>query len=113
MEKHEKRCTNNPNRVCNLCNFCDGGAPLKELVAFVKKYIQSKQNDFGGKDFWSTDEESVVLAGLREMNNCPACILSALRQSGAPFLFQSFDFKKEKAALWDNVNVDEMGCNRN
>ncbi len=96
MEKHEKGCTNNPNRVCGMHEFGIDveQKPLAELTAAMIT---------GG------------LPALREAaGNCPACILATIRQTQAnwpdDFLQRhaqaigGFDFRKEVAAFWEAVN---------
>ena len=53
-------------------------------------------------------EEAVdaVLPKLREAcNNCPACIMAALRQKGIPVpVAKNFHFKKECQSIWSDFN---------
>ena len=46
------------------------------------------------------------LQKLRDItNNCPACILAALRQKGICVpLVEGFDFKGECASVWADIN---------
>ena len=100
MEKHEKGCTLNPNRRCGICDFLTtGGTPLSELMALLPdpakfKHMESWDAgaEFGGSgEYEVMDDEALaaathaVLPKLRELtDNCPACILAALRQRGIP-----------------------------
>ena len=60
MEKHEKSCTANPERVCRMCSFADlEQQPFADLV---------KANTFEGFE---------ALKKLAQ--GCPACILAAER----------------------------------
>jgi hypothetical protein len=67
MEKHERGCTANPNRICGLCEHAV--PPLKqkttaELIACLS---------------WDKDEYG--MKELRELTEgCPSCILSGRHQ---------------------------------
>lgn len=67
MSTHEKRCTANPNRVCRMhLNYEHPQVPTLDLIACLR----SSEADHG-------------LAKLRQLSdNCPMCILAAIRQSG-------------------------------
>lgn len=86
LKRHETSCTANPNRVCNVCKMVEGvQKPIAELLAVLPK------------------GDSAVKA-LRELtNNCPACILAALRQSGCA-AYSSFRFVDEMASVWSEIN---------
>lgn len=96
MEKHEAGCTLNPNRKCGFCEHGETVTqPMPDLIAALG----------------NGDAEG--MAKLRELaGNCPGCILAALRQSQAltPWTLNpqgtyfEFDFKKESAAFWKEVN---------
>lgn len=105
-ECHERGCTANPDRICGLCGEVAeliGGKseqrPISELVAALS---EDKPN-------WGFDE-------LRRLaNNCPACILAALRQTPIRHGMSTedwwewmgqfdFDFKKELDSFWQEQN---------
>lgn len=121
MEKHEKGCTLNPNRECGICGFlCTGGAPLADLLALLPDPGKFKRmeswdagEEFGGSGEYEVaddpalrDATHAVLPKLRELtDNCPACILAALRQRGIPVpLIEDFDWSKEFAAAQSRMN---------
>lgn len=93
---HESRCTNNPNRVCGMCEL-DGDViqkPIAELSAAL---------------------ESGGIEGLRTAaEGCPACMLAAIRQSGINKVSEDpevpcpdvlfFDFKEECKTWWERYN---------
>lgn len=98
MRRHETGCTLNPARVCKFhANFDEPQRPILELRAA----LDIKLPDAG-------------LATLRTLaENCPMCILSAIRQSQlfkwdgdpenpAPSI--DFDFKAELKSAWDTIN---------
>jgi len=98
MAKHERGCTNNPNRVCRVCE-CGGidAKPLAELIAFAKTAVDA--NGFEG--ILSDQQE----AKLREMaGDCPCCLLATLRQSSV--VMHDFDFAKEMKAFWKMYNEE-------
>lgn len=105
-ERHERGCTANPNRVCGLCaevaELVGGKSeqkPISELVAVL-----------------SEDKLNYGFADLRDAaNNCPACILAALRQTPIrdgmstqdwwEWMSQfDFDFKRELDSFWAEQN---------
>lgn len=97
MAKHERGCTLNPNRICGLCAHRDFRAkPIADLLSAFEN---------GG---WKAVGE------LTE--NCPACILAAIRQfnKAHPDIDEQiwpedFDFKKEMTSFWNDVNSDAAG----
>lgn len=91
IEKHEKRCTANPNRECGVCPLMEESqTPMADLQA-------------------------ALIVGYKELreaaNNCPACILAALRQApDGNFNLESqqdgrfdFDFKSEMKSIYDDA----------
>jgi len=78
--------------------------PISVMIAV----LTSKGTDY--------DSGLELLRDLTE--NCPACILAAIRQSGvqsageydregnemSPYVHVNFDFKKEKESFWNWVN---------
>ena len=122
MEKHEKGCTLNPARDCGICNFLNGGmaASTAELLALLpdpKTFKRIEQYDvgeeFGGRGEYEVDDDEAmrtavhaVLPKLRELTeDCPACILAALRQKGIPVpVITDFDWAKEFAAAQSRMN---------
>lgn len=121
MEKHEKGCTLNPQRECGICGFlCTGGTPLAELLALLPDPAKFKRmeswdagDEFGGSGEYEVSDDDglcdavhVVLPKLRELTeDCPACILAALRQKGIPVpIITEFDWTKEFAAAQARMN---------
>ena len=104
MKNHESSCTANPERKCRMCEYAGGGHGLsmKELIDVL---------GLGGED---------GLKRLREATeNCPACMLAAIRQSRIneyehdedgihPIIPNSkqvvFNFKNEMQSFWNDVN---------
>ena len=112
MERHERSCTNNPNRVCRMCDFGGGSMlDLNGLISNVKNNIVLNITELETEYYLLADGVTAenILEKLRRQSECPTCILSALRQSGAPYLFDGvFDYKTEKKELWKEYNEDKV-----
>lgn len=97
MKRHETGCTNNPERVCGMCRESGIGEEQQNITSLIK----ALKADIEG------------LSKLREIaQNCPACMLAAIRQSGlqqagdeeGPGFSVDFDFQAEKIIFWNEVN---------
>lgn len=124
MERHEQHCTMNPARNCRVCTIINGGhkvgaEAMAALVAMLpnpdawyeemrkggsrcrcSKCTYPYHDDDPACVSETTKFYRAVKAGiikLREAtDNCPACILAALRQARIPVpLGDDFDFKAE------------------
>jgi len=109
MRNHESGCTANPERICKIHQYADirlenpGPLPVSELISTLRAH-------------WHDEDHGV--GALREAaEDCPCCMLAAIRQSGAcrgvideegyadPWIGTAlFNFKEELARLWDGVN---------
>lgn len=111
IANHERGCTANPNRECGMCGISGGvQRPIKELLAAIG---------------WDGAESLKRLRKLTE--NCPACILAAIRQSGIDEPDQDpegglishegyidFNFKEESKSFWSDQNdAREESCEHN
>jgi hypothetical protein len=98
IAKHEQACTANPDRVCGVCRVMGKKQrPISDLMSVLT-------GD-------ATDEtgmvQDVAYESLREAcGQCPACILAAIRQSGA--WHPAFDFKGEMAGVFAAVNGEPV-----
>ena len=120
MGRHERHCTLNPNRVCRVCKmsregFVRGEADqpdLKTMIAILPdpgKYII--EDEHGQRTYLGLGAAvELVIPALREAaQNCPACIMAALRQRKIPVpMVESFDYKNEMEAVWAAVNEEQM-----
>jgi hypothetical protein len=102
MRRHERGCTLNPQRVCGMCKMVadevEPAPPRDELVRVM--------------------DEQGFKAMCEAANNCPACILAALRTKnikdpdGLPGVAgpedgrESWGYTKAKAAWWDSYLSD-------
>lgn len=106
MERHEKGCTANPNRVCGLCEYAVPKLeqkPIADLIAC-----------FGPKEVWDYTSTDEAMKKLRELaQGCPGCILAGIRQSGILVALNDhdygppdlhFNFKQELEAWWVMAN---------
>ena len=84
MERHEKHCTMNPNRICRYCKIMEvEQQKMDELLALLTKPEMVK-NEYGVYYKPIIDIESEIEA-LRDItSNCPMCMFSAIRQKGIP-----------------------------
>lgn len=101
MRRHEKGCTLNPHRVCGMCKMVADeveGAPSRDELVRVM-------------------DEQGFKAMCEAANNCPACILSALRTKnfkgdaetpggvlGPEDGRESWSYTQAKQAWWDSWN---------
>lgn len=112
MERHEKGCTNNPDRVCGMCRVAElEQKPLSDLIAVINEFQTDPKNfetiqcfDDSYEEF--TKEASVEMVDrlLELTNGCPSCVLAALRQSNATYVHDVFNFQKERAEFWEEYN---------
>ena len=105
MKRHESGCTNNPNRVCRMC----------AILA-----------DEGGPEHGLNRDELVKIMdadGFKAMcaaaNDCPACILSALRTKNGKGKFgqpivegpedgrEIWGYKAAKEIWWSDFNSEK------
>ncbi len=127
MERHEQHCTMNPARDCRVCTIINGGHHVgAEAMAALAAILPSP-------DAWDAEMRSMdgpcrrpdhitattlffnalgaAMPKLREAtDNCPACILAALRQAKIPIpCVDGFDFKAEMRRVFaDHPRSDEM-----
>ena len=110
MARHEKHCTMNPDRECGVCfNMLEiERKPMSELVALLpdgKGYLQEEQDEMISYGTLQKEAEKAMPALREATENCPACIMAALRQAGIPIpMVESFNFTKEMASIWADIN---------
>jgi hypothetical protein len=110
MENHEKICTMRPDRHCAMCQHIEDESPpnLKNMISIINEATLTLESEWGGEytSFVEPETEKSVIEKLKKITSCPACILSALRQSGCNYMFTSFDYKKEKEKFWQPINAE-------
>ena len=110
MAKHERRCTRNPNRECGVCRLIEGelsSEPVAGRVALLPDpapFVLHKGSD----PVYSEELTAAANAALQslrlECEDCPACILAAIRQSGIPvWMVSDFDYRSEMENVWQEV----------
>ncbi len=111
IKKHEERCTLNPNRKCGVCGMIEATMkPMKDLIALLPNHEEFKKKDaeynFEYYEEGLTVATNKALPVLRELcENCPACILAALRQAHIPTpMVTTFNYTKEMKSIWDDIN---------
>ena len=114
--KHEERCTNNPKRKCGMCTFLElDQKPISEMLNLLpepEKYKVFYNEDKTAYEFHLLKEAMIEpLKKLRELtDNCPACILAALRQKKIHTDFaEGFDYKKEVQKIFKEHNSNQQG----
>jgi hypothetical protein len=87
MIAHEASCTLNSNRVCFLCE------QSFDLPALIAQAVKASATD----ECWTLhlNDRLAFNAIYHNVENCPACMLSILRQSKV-MAFELFDYRKEK-----------------
>ena len=112
MATHEKHCTMNPNRKCRMHKFTleteeDSFDPNMDTLLSILPNPEWIEDEWGGLTLYAFSQEEITksMDELRERaDNCPACILSVLRQKGIDGEMVGFDFKKEKMEMFSGYN---------
>ena len=115
MARHEKHCTLNPARECRVCTLLEissgeKGAPLADLMALLPDYVPFvMQNSMGDsspeyKAFCAALDAAIP--ALRDAaQDCPACIMAALRQKKIPVpMVDGFNFSGEMREIFNELN---------
>lgn len=111
MKRHEKHCTMNPKRACGMCSFNDGGVspPMSKLIKLLPDPESYRSEDEFGPSYSGalSTAANKALKGLRdEVEDCPACILAAIRQAGIPApMVTDFNYGKECKSFWSEANT--------
>ncbi len=108
IKAHESACTLNPDRVCKMCvKMGHEATPAIETLLAVLPSPPDVMD-------WDAEEAFKVLVEaampkLRELtDNCPVCIMAALRQKKIPVpIVLSFKFKDEIAEIFKGINEEE------
>ena len=114
MRTHEERCTLNPERKCGVCAMLEEEQPTMAALLEPFAGIKAVEDEYGNLCF----DEAALDAGLAQArkvsNNCPACIMAAIRQSGIPVpAVSGFSFTEEMRSSWADFNLArqaECGC---
>lgn len=102
MKSHERGCTANPHRVCRMHRFCEKPqVPVSELVAIMRQCPGMEPPDFGTLPVPDAVREAA--------DNCPVCILAAVRQSGQHGENFAFDYHGALTKFWREVGERRGG----
>ena len=101
LVKHEKHCTGNMNRECNMCKWLD----YKNNVPKTVMYYLDKYEIDGIED---DDKENVMNEILNKMHGCPACTLTVFRAIKNRFKnkWYYFDYKKALNEYKNKANAE-------
>ncbi len=113
IARHEKGCTLNPGRVCRVCGMISADQkPIENIIRHLPKH--SDYPCVGDGPYcdlieYSDEYQTAIEICMPELRayveNCSACIMAALRQSGIPVPFvESFNFTDEMGAIWAVIN---------
>ncbi len=106
MKKHEKHCTMNPDRECRMCKLLDvEQVPMAEMLSvlpdpekFIDGILGDKHSEEQAVRAYEKLNEAVEQATEKlrvTTNNCPTCILAALRQKNLTKWGYFFDYRAE------------------
>lgn len=107
MARHEKGCTANPKRHCSLCEIAGlDQSPIGDLLATLDEDIEA---DIRAKSTDFYDIPKILIPRLKQLtNNCPACILSAVRfREGYEI---DFTYSDAHESFWQEVNNARSDC---
>ena len=116
MRKHEDRCTLNPNRYCGFCHLLEQDqSDLSEALKLLPEPKDHQTWDESGSCYYTSPLQIAIdeaIPKLRDfVENCPACIMAALRQKGIPVpMATGFNFTKESQSIWAEFNSEKMGA---
>jgi len=117
MRKHEKHCTKNPERECRVCKMVEGEQKaIAALMAVLPEPTTLHiEGEYDSKTYIDGAEKRLneSLPALRDLcDNCPACILAALRQKGILVpMATDFDFTNEMKSIWAEINQHQLEGN--
>lgn len=109
IKNHEERCTMNPNRVCGMCKMLDNEQPSMPALLDSLPDLASLMRTYEGEGCgyqYIIELDRAAVQRLRDVaDNCPACMMAALRQKKIPVCNAvDFDFTKECKSIWSDIN---------
>ncbi len=113
MKEHEIHCTNNPSRICRMCDVLETRhTPLEELIALLPdpNMPDTRTDD----EIWWDKPLSPLYAALSEAlpilrkkaDGCPVCMFAALRQAKIPPDRELFDLEAECKSALESSNIE-------
>lgn len=114
MERHEKRCTMNLDRICSFC----GEGNIRPLIDKYKGLriancfnVYSDDNNLTGSFVTKDDEIKKLIDDIRnEVEFCPACALTIIRNIFVDKMWATrsdFNYEQEKTEWWKNNKEDD------
>lgn len=122
MKKHEAGCTLNPNRKCRVCDMLGAAQqPIADLLKLLPDPNDFKRatdhEDWAGHvetydlikyDDLAAATNAVLPAFRKVVEDCPACIMAALRQRGIPVpIVTGYNWTSEMKAIWAMINEEK------
>jgi len=112
MRKHEAHCTMNPQRSCRMCERIDAEQKtITELVSLLPD-VHSWKDEYENVVYedGATELLNAALQPLRDAcDNCPACILSAIRQKGIHVgIVTDFNYSEEAKSAWSETHNESQ-----
>ncbi|ACG60324.1 hypothetical protein phiPLPE_02 [Iodobacter phage PhiPLPE] len=115
MTRHEKHCTLSPERSCRLCDAhnADLIKDAMELLPGIPDVNQDEWHekliiDGGSVTKLENDIEAAMPAMYRAVDYCPACMLAAMRQSGATKFRAYTDYKEDVKEWWSAKDTERQ-----
>lgn len=114
IRKHECGCTNNPNRICGLCERKEISLLIEEFKKRFTLHPVMQEDPEGNRigDYFEVEwlGERATLQEIRNaVDNCPNCILSILRQTKMNFScfeLEIFNYKDAVKEWWEQKNMN-------
>ena len=103
MKTHENHCTMNPDRYCRMCNGATKPVELQKAIDWVWGNAVFDPED---ENYLALYDERTMMEMRRMVDDCPACILSVIRQGRLHLIGLDFDYKKE-AKEWLDEHAEE------
>ena len=104
LVKHEKHCTSNPNRKCNVC----GNSNITELIEQYKNSYKLIETEFGLTKVEWKGIEIKAKGILMDVEGCPACALTIIKNAFTKCggYIDDFDYRKEHDKYWNERNKE-------
>lgn len=124
LKEHEKHCTGNPDRSCQLCDRPDGIRAIGDKFLAMFEIISTdafiEYNsviDGTVKIKWIQEFQLIDVINETEQYDgvsCPNCILAVIRYAGLNrYYFKNrfkYDYKGQLESWWESVNEERGRC---
>lgn len=102
IQRHERGCTNNPDRECGVCQATGvGGATVPELLEAARHGLTALRNA-------AECCPACMLAGVRALRNELEALARNADEPADPLPpdLSNWDYRAEHRSFWDDVNRD-------